>query len=84
MSSSTGQSRSDGSGLGDQGQLERTSEGKGGWGNKEDRDLFLLPEKCGEKLAMRSPLGSPIEEILKGEPALAAALPPARLPFPGG
>lgn len=33
---------------------------------------------------MGSPLGFPIEEILGGELALAAALPPARLPFPGG
>lgn len=33
---------------------------------------------------MRSSLGSSIEEILEGEPAPAAALPPARLPFPGG
>jgi hypothetical protein len=35
------------------------------------------------KLVMRSPLGFSIEEILQGEPALAAALPPTRLPFPG-
>lgn len=33
---------------------------------------------------MRSSLGSSIEEILEGEPAPAAALPLARLPFPGG
>lgn len=43
-----------------------------------------MPEKCGVKLAMGSPLESPIEEILEGELALGAALPPARLPFPGG
>lgn len=59
--------------------------GERGLGKQEDQDLrILLPEKCGEKLAMRSPLGSSIEEILQGEPALVAALPPAGLPFPGG
>lgn len=71
--------------LGRPGPVGKDVRGERGLGKQEDQDLrILLPEKCGEKLAMRSPLGSSIEEILQGEPALAAALPPARLPFPGG
>lgn len=57
--------------------------GAGETGGPRPKDTVARKMR-GKKLAMRSPLGSSIEEILQGEPALAAALPPARLPFPGG
>jgi hypothetical protein len=47
------------------------------------RPKDTVARKMRGKLVMRSPLGFSIEEILQGEPALAAALPPTRLPFPG-
>lgn len=58
--------------------------GKGAGETGGPRRKDTVARKMLGKLAMRSPLESPIEEILQGEPALAAALPPARLPFPGG
>ena len=85
-SSGTGQSGSDGFGPGRRGPLGKdVREGQGGWENKESWDLrLLLLQKCRGKRWRRAAASAAQLKRFSKQPALAAALPSAPLPFPGG
>ena len=85
-SSGTGQSGSDGFGPARRGPPGKdVREGQGGWENKESWDLrLLLLQKCRGKRWRRAAASAAQLKRFPKQPALAAVLPSAPLPFPGG